>query len=155
MPDVREDQAVKYLAQFHGRQRGAIGVFYPIVAVVDVPGDPAVILSADDRAHAARLALYDKWEHVQQLTLTPFGATLYDTAKAAGIPIDHHASDLYLQATPAARALITAWDYRIDGWRVRTFRSQIDGRTWYDIPFAYRPFWRELLYPPKGGAKQA
>jgi hypothetical protein len=61
--------------------------------------------------------------------------SVYDRLVAAGCNIDHHESDLYVEATPEARA-ITA------GEKNRSFfRSQVDGKTWIDIPFAYAPFW--------------
>ena len=70
--------------------------------------------------------------------VTPMSKTdIYAAIIAAGIPIDHHYSDLYVLATPEARAIIKA-----SGWYgVTSFISQIDGRRWYDVPFAYAPFW--------------
>jgi hypothetical protein len=49
-----------YRAQFTGRLAGAIGIFHPITTTVE----------GDDPA-AARLALYDRFEHITGLTLTP------------------------------------------------------------------------------------
>jgi hypothetical protein len=57
---------------------------------------------------------------------------------AAGIPIDSHESDLYCLATPEARALIG----RAGHYSVTRFRSTIDGRDWYEIPFAFEPWWQ-------------
>jgi hypothetical protein len=51
---------VTYIARFYGRTKGAIGIFYWITAEVD-GADP----------DAARLALYDRYEHIQRLTLSP------------------------------------------------------------------------------------
>jgi hypothetical protein len=49
-----------YFATFHGRAKGAIGRFYTCSDTVE----------AED-AEAARLKLYDKWEHIDGLRLTP------------------------------------------------------------------------------------
>lgn len=70
--------------------------------------------------------------------LTP--GTIYAAAVAA-LPaddIDHHASDLYLKRTPAAVALVG----RLDNTALlSTFRSQIDGGIWYELPFCFTPYW--------------
>ena len=67
---------------------------------------------------------------------TPF----FEQVKAAGIPFGNHESDLYIPVTPATTALIKAYKYKEN---VKPFRSQIDNRLWYDIPFAYLPFWEQ------------
>lgn len=54
----------------------------------------------------------------------------------AGLQIDSHYSDLYVLATPEARELI-----RKSGFYYTAFTSQIDGKMWYEIPFAFTPFW--------------
>jgi hypothetical protein len=63
--------------------------------------------------------------------------SLYDAATAAGIPTDHHESDLYLLATPEARALVKA-----RGLTCSTFRHNGDGRLWLEVNFMYAPWWR-------------
>jgi len=65
---------------------------------------------------------------------------VYHNAVANSIPMDHHESDLYLLVTPESAALIAEYEFKAN---VRVFRSNIDGRQWYDIPFAYLPFWNE------------
>lgn len=70
----------------------------------------------------------------------------YNALTAAGVPIDHHESDLYCLATSEARQIV-----KLSGWSHTTFTSQIDGQIWLDIPFAYEPFWgarvREQVTP--------
>jgi hypothetical protein len=67
------------------------------------------------------------------------GKSLYQDLKAAGVPTDHHESDLYALDTPIARALVEK-----HGWRgVSAFTSQIGGKQWLDMPFAYDPFWEK------------
>ena len=61
---------------------------------------------------------------------------VYDELKAAGIPIDNHESDLYALYTPDSIRIVKESGH---SWTV--FVSQIDGKLWLDIPFAYSPFW--------------
>lgn len=70
--------------------------------------------------------------------MTP--ATLYDDAVAAGIQLDSHASDLYLLDGAPTRALL----WRHQATRATMFRSQPDGELWWDVPFAFAPFWRRV-----------
>lgn len=60
----------------------------------------------------------------------------YDAAVAAGCEIDHHESDLYLKCSPEADAIVKRF-----GCSAERFRSQIDGALWWDIPFAFLPWW--------------
>lgn len=63
---------------------------------------------------------------------------LYEQLLKEGVPLDHHESDLYALKTPVSERLIRTYRFRSN---VTTFRSQIDGKIWYDIPFAYTPAW--------------
>lgn len=51
---------MKYKATFTGREVGAIGIFHKIETEVD-----------GENEESARLALYDRFEHITGLTLTP------------------------------------------------------------------------------------
>lgn len=62
--------------------------------------------------------------------------SFYQTLKDLGVPLDHHESDLYVRDTPAARLAIKQF-----GVKATAFTSQIDGQRWFDVPFAYEPFW--------------
>ena len=62
--------------------------------------------------------------------------SIYLDAVAAGIPVDHHESDLYMLATPESRALVAK-----HGLWATPFKSHVDGKAWLDVPFAYDPFW--------------
>lgn len=64
--------------------------------------------------------------------------TLYQAAIAAGIPIDSHESDLYMLATEEARALIHKHGKH---GTASLFRSEVDGRMWWDVPFSFDPWW--------------
>ena len=63
--------------------------------------------------------------------------SLYLRLKTAGVPLDSHESDLYALVTPESWAIVKA-----SGWGgVTTFTSNIDGKVWFDLPFAYSPWW--------------
>lgn len=64
---------------------------------------------------------------------------LYDLVVARGLEHDAHESDLYLRVTDASRQLIACYTSRST---VRTFRHAQTGDLWFDVPFAYAPFWR-------------
>ena len=53
-----------------------------------------------------------------------------------GAQIDNHESDLYVLATPEVLAIVKA-----SGYFYQAFRSELDGKTWLDVPFAFLPFW--------------
>ena len=50
--------------------------------------------------------------------------------------IDHRATDLYCKVTPESRALVAQLPQI---GLVETFRDQITGELWFDIPFCYSP----------------
>lgn len=66
---------------------------------------------------------------------------LYDEVVRRGLEHDHHESDLYLKDTPAARQLLTCYFRSLAS--VTRFIHQAQRTPWFDIPFAYAPFWRE------------
>lgn len=63
---------------------------------------------------------------------------LWNQVKALGIPWDSHETDLYIPVNDQTRALIDAYEFKCN---VTQFTSQIDGKRWFDIPFAYLPAW--------------
>jgi hypothetical protein len=64
--------------------------------------------------------------------------SLYETLKAAGCEVDNHESDLHVKATATATLILK----RFPEWRgVSSFCSRLDGALWYDVPFAYQPWW--------------
>jgi hypothetical protein len=65
--------------------------------------------------------------------------TLYDEAATLGLPMDNHESDLYLRCSPEADALVRRYDVNKTA---RRFVSQTDGAPWWDVPFAFLPWWR-------------
>jgi hypothetical protein len=55
-----------------------------------------------------------------------------------GIPHDSHESDLYIPVTPETEEMVRGYPSRSN---VTRFRSNIDGKMWFDVPFAYTPWW--------------
>jgi hypothetical protein len=64
--------------------------------------------------------------------------TIYERLKAAGCEIHNHASDLYVVATPVARRVLMEQQIKYT-----SFRGDSDGRAYYEVPFAYDPWWKE------------
>lgn len=64
--------------------------------------------------------------------------SLWEQVKAAGIQHASHETDLYLPVNEQTRALIRGYRFKEN---VTTFQNQVEGGTWYDIPFAYLPAW--------------
>jgi hypothetical protein len=84
---------------------------------------------------------------------------IYEEAKKLGVTIDHHESDLYIPVTPETRALIARYksrsnvtwfnemtmpDKRPCALCGKVSNKQKFIRAWYDIPFAYQPFWDKV-----------
>jgi len=66
---------------------------------------------------------------------------IHDEAKQLGVEIANHQSDLYIPVTPGTIALVSQYKFKNI---VKTFISRIDKKLWYDIPFAYTPFWDKV-----------
>jgi len=72
--------------------------------------------------------------------------TLYEELTAAGCLTDHHESDLYVKYSDKALAIIVDHVLLPGSLLQRLpnkFVSNIDGSLWYDIPFAYDPFFNK------------
>lgn len=84
---------------------------------------------------------------------------IYEEAKKLGVEVDHHESDLYIPVTPETTELIKQYKSRSNVTtfmeytlpekkhcyscgRKYTIRKPI--KQWYDIPFAYQPFWDKV-----------
>lgn len=70
--------------------------------------------------------------------------SIYEQAKELMQPsdIDHHESDLYLKVTPESETLVRDYEFRRN---VKRFISNIDRSVWFDIPFAFDPFWNKKI----------
>ena len=65
-------------------------------------------------------------------------SSIYEEMKAVGIEIGHHESDLYAKVTPESERIVAGYRFRR---QVNRFISNIDNELWFDIPFAFNPFW--------------
>ena len=62
----------------------------------------------------------------------------YQHVLTQGIRHDNHCSDLYVPVNLETTRLVNKYRFKCN---VTTFISQIDGKQWYDVPFAYEPYW--------------
>lgn len=74
--------------------------------------------------------------------------TIYERLLRAGVELDHHESDLYAKKTPESDRIVQSYRYKSN---VTVFRSTFDGSPWYDIPFAYTPWWDKAVSSLSGG----
>ena len=61
--------------------------------------------------------------------------SLHAECVTLGIPTQHHASDLYIPVTNQTYELL-----KKHGKKATVFTNQVEGGQWYDVPFAYEPF---------------
>ena len=61
---------------------------------------------------------------------------IYEIAKRIGIEIKAHESDLYIPVNDTTKKLVDRYEFKCN---VIVFHSH--GTMWYEIPFAYTPFW--------------
>lgn len=71
--------------------------------------------------------------------------TLYEELVKAGCEIGNYQSDLHVRCSEKALVIIVDHVLRPDSLlqMPNKFVSNIDGELWYDIPFAYDPFWNK------------
>ena len=69
--------------------------------------------------------------------------SLYAQLVAAGVPVDHHESDLYFKATPESHLIVERM--RVGPGRcvthISTFAHAVTGELWYEAPFMFEPWW--------------
>lgn len=88
-----------------------------------------------------------------RLRLIPMNThpSLYAEIVASGIQHDNHESDLYFPATEKSREILKRWP--ISSKNAETFRNQRPpnvGELWFDVPFAYLPYWEAKQKGVKG-----
>lgn len=64
---------------------------------------------------------------------------LYDELVEKGIKISNHYSDLYFPVTKETTEILAR--YPLQQGNATTFKNQVEGGLWYDVPFAYLPYW--------------
>ena len=71
--------------------------------------------------------------------------SLYTELRDAGCELDNYYSDLYVKVTPESTAVLIQHHRRSQGRHhhvgAGTFISGVDGLPWYEVPFAYDPWW--------------
>jgi hypothetical protein len=68
------------------------------------------------------------------------GKSIYEQLKEANIPLDSHESDLYAKVTPESEKIISEYKFKDN---VSRFKDNINHQMWFDIPFAFRPYWEK------------
>ena len=63
---------------------------------------------------------------------------IYQAMIDANQEISNHESDLYVYVNDVTKEIVSKYTFKQN---VTTFRSNIDGKLMFDIPFAYMPFW--------------
>lgn len=89
-----------------------------------------------------RLVIVDNGTRYAIEQFDPPSMTLYDAIKAAGIAIAAHESDLYFPVTEQSTAILK--QYPLKHSNATKFTNQVEGGIWYDVPFAYDPYWDAL-----------
>ena len=70
-------------------------------------------------------------------------ATIYEQAKQRlkSDEIGHHESDLYLKVNSISEELVSNYEFKKS---VKKFVSLIDNELWFDLPFAYDPYFDKI-----------
>ena len=67
--------------------------------------------------------------------------TIFEKVKKLGIVYDNHCSDLYIPVNDETKKLVHEYvEYK---QCVTTFNCQTDGALWFNIAFAYDPWWHD------------
>ena len=66
--------------------------------------------------------------------------SLYAECVKRGIPMNNHESDLYVPATAETRELVQHFKMSAD-----TFQNQVEGGLWFDVAFAFLPWWEQRV----------
>lgn len=68
--------------------------------------------------------------------------SIYQQMIDAEIPVAGYHSDLYVPVNNETTRILAGYQFH---YNVTAFRNEIDGKFWYDIPFAYDPYWEKKL----------
>jgi len=63
--------------------------------------------------------------------------SLYTDLIEAGVEVSNWQSDLYAPVNKTVQEILAKYP----GQSRSTFKSNLDGKLWYDFAFAYDPFW--------------
>jgi hypothetical protein len=90
-----------------------------------------------DLYHDIRQAMARQYPELRYLyDLEPQDALtdIFSAIQAAGVEYEHWCSDLYIPVMPETKKLISQYKYKQN---VTTFKDNITGKPWYEVPFAY------------------
>ncbi len=65
--------------------------------------------------------------------------SIYTDMKTAGLELDNHYSDLYVEDTPKTREILKKHHV---SWSM--FQNACNGKMWIDVPFMHEPFWDDI-----------
>ena len=101
----------------------------PVMMKVDAP-----------RAEDVAAVLGKRWDKIKGLKVNPGDYSIYEALAKVMAPneIDHHESDLYVLRNEKSQPIVEAYV-----GSARMFTSNVDHKLWYDLPFAYQPFWEK------------
>lgn len=69
--------------------------------------------------------------------------TLFQRLKEKGIKTDNHYSDLYFPVTSDTVAILQEFPKSLKA--ATKFVNRVEGGIWFDVPFAYDPYWDRKL----------
>ena len=67
--------------------------------------------------------------------------SIYEELKNAGVQITSWQSDLYCPKNDITIPIVEKYEKL---HYVQTFKNQNDGKIWYDVSFAFDPYWSKL-----------
>ena len=67
--------------------------------------------------------------------------TLYEQLKEAGVKVENWQSDLYCPVNEVSKKIV---ENSALAFTAGKFIDQIDKKLWYDIPFAFDPYYKNL-----------
>ena len=68
--------------------------------------------------------------------------TIYQEMIEAGVKVSGYQSDLYVPVNEITREIVSNYKFRDV---VTQFHNKVDGGLWFDIPFAYDPYWAKRI----------
>jgi hypothetical protein len=67
--------------------------------------------------------------------------SLYTTLVEAGVKVGNWQSDLYFPVSDVTREILAGFPKEKS--IAKTFKSNIDGKPTYEVPFAFDPYWEK------------
>lgn len=93
--------------------------------------------------------------NIEHKTTEPEPAlTLYQKCLAHKIETDHYESTLYIEAGEIANRLVLEYANKFPSC-INSFRCRVTGNRWWEIGFAYDPFWQAQAGAGGQGSPQA